>query len=260
VQRYLRASVSNFGNIFEILSIKHMNVMKRIALLLITGLLGSAMTLSAQDWGSGGDGWGSGDSTVSMGDSGWDEDYAAAEQTFPKRFDKHQRFIAPYDSLRELIYYSDVVEDPNCEECSQDSLYWRTMRYLENRFGKKELKTMLKEAKPGNKITVLITVPLITMPGNNIKVPEGKVEYKLIVRFQDNRYKYEFSNFVHTRELKGATGGESRTYAEYYREAKTNTRVNDLCLMGMDSEVKKTVADLRKSLREKWKPEDEDDW
>ncbi len=188
------------------------------------------------------------------------DDAANAEKAFPTRFDKHSRFIVPYDSLRELIFYSNVVEDPDCNECTADSLYWRFMRYLEGRFGKKELKELIKEAKPGNKIVVILTVPLVTEPGNNVKVPDGKHQYELVMRFQDNRYKYEFSKFVHIRPVNGAAGGESRTYAEYYRTAKTNTRNNDLCLMGMDAEVKRTVAGLTKALREKWKPEDEDDW
>lgn len=192
--------------------------------------------------------------------SGYDDGSGSSDVAGPMRFEKHERFQAPYDSLRELIFYSGVVEDPNCNECSADSLYIRALRYLKNRFGEKGLKEMTQEAKPGNKLTLLIKVPLVTKPQVNVVIKEGFVEYKMILRFQDNRYKYEFSNFVHIRDVQGATGGVSRTYAEYYRQAKTYTRANDLYLMGMDMEVKQTVAQCSKALKEKWKPDDEDDW
>jgi hypothetical protein len=193
-------------------------------------------------------------------DYGYDDGSGTPDVAGPMRFEKHERFQAPYDSLRELIYYSGVVEDPDCNECSADSLYIRALRYFKSRFGEKALKEMTQEAKPANKLTLLVKVPLVTKPQVNVVIKEGFVEYKLILRFQDNRYKYEFSNFVHVRDVQGATGGVSRTYAEYYRQAKTYTRANDLYLMGMDTEVKQTIAQCTKALKEKWKPDDEDDW
>jgi hypothetical protein len=227
--------------------------------LIVFSFILCAASLSAQD-----DGMGEydtyGDTTSIDSSLSYSEEGGDAGVNGPMRFEKHERFQAPYDSLRELIYYSNVVEDPNCNECTADSLYIRALRYFKGRFGEKTFKEITQEAKPGNKLTVLLKVPLVTKPQLNVVIKEGFVEYKLILRFQDNRFKYEFSNFVHIRDVQGAAGGQSRTYAEYYRMAKTYTRANDLYLIGMDMEVKQTVANLTKALREKWKPEDEDDW
>ncbi len=233
--------------------------MKHIKLIVFSCILGVA-SLQAQD--DGGGEFNTYGDTTSMDTSalGYGEEGEASGVNGPMRFEKHERFEAPYDSLRELIFYSNVVEDPNCNECSADSLYIRALRYLKGRFGEKVLKEITLEAKPGNKLAVLLKVPLVTKPQPNVVIKEGFIEYKLVLRFQDNRYKYEISNFVHIRDIQGAAGGQSRTYAEYYRQAKTFTRANDLYLIGMDMEVKKTLANLTKSLREKWKPEDEDDW
>jgi len=239
------------------LHLRHNNIsMKHIFLIVFSCILGTASVHAQDDGGGEFDAYGDTTSVDTSMSFGMDE--GTVEN--PMRFEKHERFQAPYDSLRELIYYSNVVEDPNCNECSADSLYIRSLRYLKGRFGEKALKEMTQEAKPGNKLTVLLKVPLVTKPQVNVVIKEGFIEYKLILRFQDNRFKYEFSNFVHIRDIQGAAGGQTRTYAEYYRQAKTYTRANDLYLMGMDMEVKQTVATMTKALKEKWKPEDEDDW
>lgn len=232
--------------------------MKHICLIVFSCILGAASLHAQGDGGGEFDAYGD---TTSMDSSfTYGEEGSGFGVNGPMRFEKHERFQAPYDSLRELIYYSNVVEDPNCNECTADSLYIRALRYFKARFGEKSLKEITQEAKPGNKLTVLLKVPLVTKPQVNVVIKEGFIEYKLILRFQDNRYKYEFSNFVHIRDIQGSNGGQSRTYAEYYRQAKTYTRANDLYLIGMDMEVKQTVANLTKALKEKWKPEDEDDW
>jgi hypothetical protein len=53
------------------------------------------------------------------------DDAANAEKAFPTRFDKHARFIAPYDSLRELIFYGNVVEDPDCNDALFGRAFWK---------------------------------------------------------------------------------------------------------------------------------------
>lgn len=233
--------------------------MRQILMISFTCILGMNSLCAQDDGGEYSDFYSDTAAVDSMG-YGYDDGSGNSDVAGPMRFEKHERFQAPYDSLRELIYYSGVVEDPDCNECSADSLYIRALRYFKSRFGEKALKEMTQEAKPANKLTLLVKVPLVTKPQVNVVIKEGFVEYKLILRFQDNRYKYEFSNFVHVRDVQGATGGVSRTYAEYYRQAKTYTRANDLYLMGMDTEVKQTVAQCTKALKEKWKPDDEDDW
>ncbi len=199
------------------------------------------------DGGSGGGGWGGFGSESGM--------MGRQKDTLPP----YERFIPPYDSLRELIFYEGVVEDLDCEFCSEDSLYRRAERYLESLYGKKEYKKFTVEAKPGQVIWLKIEIPMLVEKGAYSKTPDGNLEFGMVIRFKDARYKYQFGNFAHITEPKGLASSRLKTYHEYYMKAKRGFRSTDRYLLTADKEVKKLVEGLKRALKESYKP-DEDDW
>jgi len=232
----------------------------------LIALLSSA-NLQAQDWGSGGGDSGYGDSTdLGAGssdpwgggdDGGWGSGEEEEEWVQPKAV--YVRFVPPYDSLRELIYYEGVVEDWECETCTSDSLYYRAKNFLEERFGKKAVKEMLVEDVVMERITMVITIPMITKHGEHKTKEEGKLEYRMTLRFKDDRYRYQFSNFVHIEAEDGTSGKQTRTYHEYYMRLKKGFQLTDYYLLSADREVKDMVEGIKYALRGPYQP-DEDDW
>jgi hypothetical protein len=171
-----------------------------------------------------------------------------------------QHFQRHY-GLREIIYYSGVIEDENCETCGADSLYWRAMLYLKKRFGKEKMKdkSWVLENVVGNKIVMKITVPMMVQTNQFNKKQSGMMEFRMALRFQESRYKYQFGNFVHIEVERGAEARMIRTYHEYYMRVKKGYQTTDVFLLAADRDVKEFVEGLRKSLRGPYQP-DEEDW
>jgi hypothetical protein len=240
--------------------------------LLLLGMIGCQSLLRAQ-WGSfdgdgsgrvtndtqvidngGGGGWGGDDG----GGGGWGGGGGFGgkqKDTLPP----YTRFIPPYDSLREMIFYEGVIEDMECEYCSEDSLYLRAQRYLESIYGKKEYKKFIVEAKPGQVIWLKVEIPMLIERGAYSKAPSGLLEFSMVIRFKEARYKYQFGNFAHITEPKGLAESRLKTYHEYYMKTKRGFRSTDMYLITADKEVKKTIEGLKQALKEPYKP-DEDDW
>ncbi|MBS3914013.1 MAG: DUF4468 domain-containing protein [Bacteroidetes bacterium] len=189
--------------------------------------------------------------------SGWGMEEDKGPQ-MPKRV-AYKRFNPPYDSLREIIYYEGIIEDENCDFCGSDSLYWRAMKYLTKRYGKENLKKFVVEDKKSDRITLKVSIPMVVRYGNYNKSESGTLEYKLTLRFKDNRYKYQFGNFVHIESPDGLAKDATRTYHEYYMKVKKGYQNTDKYLLSADQEVKEIVEGLKKSLKEPYQP-DEDDW
>lgn len=205
---------------------------------------------------SGGGGWGADDG----GGGGWggfgDESGSGKRKdTLPA----YERFIPPYDSLRELIFYEGVIEDMDCEYCSEDSLYQRAERYLQSIYGKKEYKKFIVEAKPSQVIWLKVEIPMLVQKGAYSKGPSGNLEFQLVLRFKEARYKYQFGNFAHITDPTGLADSRLKTYHEYYMKTKRGYRSTDNYLITADKEVKKTIEGLKKALKEPYRP-DEDDW
>jgi hypothetical protein len=171
----------------------------------------------------------------------------------------YKRFIPPYDTMREIIFYENIIEDEECENCNADSLYWRAKKYLTTKIGKDAIKKMVIEDKVAERLVLRITVPMMTTNGSFTKKQEGELEYRLTLRFKDSRYKYQFGNFVHVEPMDGVSGKTNRTYHEHYMRLKKGFQQTDKYLLAAEAEVKLVVDGLKKSLREPYQP-DEDDW
>lgn len=197
--------------------------------------------------GGGGGGWGG------FGDDGGFG--GKQKDTLPP----YERFIPPYDSLREMIFYEGVIEDMECEYCSEDSLYMRAERYLQSVYGKKEYKKFIVEAKPGQVIWLKVEIPMLVERGSYSKSPSGLLEFSLVIRFKEARYKYQFGNFAHITEPAGLADSRLKTYHEYYMKTKRGFRATDRFMITADKEVKTTIEGLKKALKEPYQP-DEDDW
>lgn len=243
--------------------------MNKVKNIFIKTLALTAFAFATQANAQWGEGWGGAeegstdtaavDTTASSGggDFGWGASESSGPQA-PKRA-VYKRFIPPYDSLREIIYYEGVIEDENCEFCGADSLYWRARKYLVQRYGKENYKKFVVEDKKADRITLKVTVPMIIRYGQYNKSEVGMMEYKLTLRFKDFRYKYQFGNFVHIQTPGGVTKESTKTYHEYYMRVKKGYQTTDKYLLSADYEVKELVEGLKKSLREPYQP-DEDDW
>ncbi len=192
-------------------------------------------------------------------DGSWGDDGATVVQEYVFKKAAYSRFIPPYDSMREIIFYENIIEDEACENCGADSLYWRAKKYLSVRFGKEAFKKMIIEDKVADRITLLVSKPMICSYGKFNKRQEGILEYRLILRFKDARYKYQFANFVHIEVEDGMGARVARIYHEYYMRLKKGFEQTDKFLLAADTETKELVAGLKKTLREPYLP-DEDDW
>jgi hypothetical protein len=271
VRMYIRGRfLANFLNLpYQSMNQKRLKTLKSIC---VAGLFLVVIPGKAQwgDWGgggaetpadtaktdttasAGGDAWGGGDA------GGWG---GAEETKGPKMPERkpYVRFVPPYDSLREIIYYEGIIEDEDCEYCMADSLYWRARKHLLTKFGKENLKKFTVEDKKADRITLLVSVPMVIKYGNYKQETVGTLEYKLTLRFKDNRYKYQFGNFVHIQAADGTGKEATRTYHEYYMKLKKGFQATDPYLLAADREVKQLVAELTKTLKEPYQP-DEDDW
>lgn len=240
--------------------------LKKAVLSCLILLVCSLTPSKAQEWGSDWRSPGSGDSTSRdstappMGSGGWGEPEQSPDVQVKPRV-PYKRFVPPYDSLREIIYYSGVVDDENCETCGADSLYWRAMRYLTKRFGKDNMKdkAWVMENVVGNKIVMKVTVPMMVQTNSFNKRQSGMIEYRLALRFQESRYKYQFGNFVHVEVERGAEARMIRTYHEYYMRVKKGYQNTDIYLLAADRDVKEFVEGLKRALRGPYQP-DEEDW
>ena len=180
---------------------------------------GTSDTTSYDDGDDGDGGWGD-DGGGGWGDEsggGWGDESGGGngiQDPEPYKFKvaKYERFAPPYDTNRELIFYTGVVEDYDCMECGTDSLYFRAKAYLLSYFGKKELKSFITEDKKLEKIVLLVRKPMLISYNKHSKVEMGILEYKLTLQFRDARYKYQFGNFVHEETMPGNKNRTSRTY------------------------------------------------
>lgn len=192
------------------------------------------------------------------GDGGWGMEGTPTENQVIKKA-PYVRFLPPFDSMREIIFYENIIEDESCENCGSDSLYYRAKKMLVQRLGIDGYKKMVAEDKIADRIVLVVTTPMICRYGKYNKKQEGMLEYRLTLRFKDSRYKYQFGNFVHVEVEDGLKAKVARTYHEHYMKLKKGFQFTDQFLLAADFEVKEVVAGLKKSLLEPYLP-DEDDW
>lgn len=265
---YIRTHfLANFLNLPLLRMKKVSNSILNIAAIAVLMCTASVAHAQWGDWGGGG----GTDTTKATSDTaaaapvegGWGDDggWGGEKEEGPQMPERKQyvRFHPPYDSLREIIYYEGIIEDENCEFCTSDSLYYRARKYMLSKFGKDKLKSFIVEDKKADRITLKVTIPMISKYGQYKTENVGMLEYKVTLRFKDGRYKYQFGNFVHIQSPNGLAKESTRTYHEYYMKVKKGYQVSDKYLLAADREVKEFVEGLKKSLREPYQP-DEDDW
>ena len=192
------------------------------------------------------------------GGGGWGDAGASVTPEAPKKI-PYVRFYPPYDSLREIIFYEGMVENEDCDLCTGDSLYKRAKRFLTKRYGKSQLKKMILDEKAADHITLKVMIPMVVVNGRYNKQANGMMEYKVVLRFKDSRYKYQFGNFVHIKSGEGLSETSTKTYHEYYLRVKKGFEATDKFLIAADTEVKSFVAGLTYALKQPYQP-DEDDW
>ncbi len=241
--------LANFLKLAQIeMTVQHFK--KWISMAFLLGMtMFASHNLQAQDWGAA---WGT--DTTSKDSSG-NSSVASDEKVV------YTRFVPPYDTLREIIFYEGIIEDENCDNCMADSLYWRTKKYLGQRYGKEKFKdkNWVMENEVAKKIILRVTIPMVVQLNQYNKAVSGTMEFKLAVRFQDGRYKYQCGNFIHIQTQPGTEPKVIRTSHEYYMRLKRGFQRTDTYLLAADREVKSLVEGLRKSLRAPYQP-DEDDW
>jgi len=167
------------------------------------------------------------------------------------------RFVAPFDSITELVTYTEIINE---EEAGTDSLYWRAKRWINHEFGKKNQKKLIKkDDKKDFKIVMEGEFPLYIEANKFAKTQNGKVVFDMEIKFKEGRYRYKINNLVHVVPPPPGEEKETRTYFEFYRKSTINPRGNDIILMNADKKINSMLKDLRKYCKEPIFVDD-DDW
>lgn len=211
-------------------------------------------------------GSGSFDSYGSFGSGGGDNgNYIVKPKVVVKR---KERFIPPYDSTREMVSYTGIVEVKDNEnfEVEVDTIYHRAKSWMLMEFGEKELKKMTTLDNMNNnasemeyKIRLKGTFPCM-IAYNEFRTEEnGDVEFQMEIRIREGRYRYSVNSLVYVAEpIAGAKEGE-RTYFEYLMKAKDNYANNDNILLAADKQINSWIDNLRQQCQRN-PIEEEDDW
>jgi len=182
--------------------------------------------------------------------------YSEAGPTQPVK-KPYVRYVVPFDTLTELVTYTEVVNE---EEAGTDSLYWRSKRWIVNEFGKKNKKQIIKkDDKKEFKIEMEGEFPLFIEANKFSKSQNGKVVFDMEIRFKEGRYKYKINNIVHVVPPPPGEDKEIKTYFEFYRKSTINAKGNDAVLIAADKKFNKMIRDLKKYCKEPVFVDD-DDW
>ena len=218
----------------------------------------------------------------SSSDSGYSDDYSTdfdygssssggydeikQEPVFVRK--PYVRFVPPYDSIREMVTYSGIIEVLDAEdyEVEVDTIYARAKNWMESEFGKKQLKKMTKidglNAKASEteyKIVLRGTFPCMVEPNESTKKQDGDIQFKMEVRFREGRYRYRINNLVHVSPLLANERTPEHTYFEYYMKSEDDVRGGDVILLAADKKITEMIEGLRKTCQTAPLEED-DDW
>ena len=225
-------------------------------------------TTDGDDWGDD-DGWGD-DGGFDYG-SGGDEYVRSARPKIESK--PYERFTGmPYDSVAQLVTYTEVVEVilpenflGDYDYTVSDSLFARAMSWMQTQFGKREAKQMIDASgadasgKEGQTIKAYVVMPLMVQLNKYQTTEAGTIEFDMELRFKDERYRYKFENFVHVQKSSNGNKKPDETYMEYYMTAKKNVRQNDKILMACNDQMTKLIDGLRATC-EATPFIDDDDW
>ncbi len=196
----------------------------------------------------------------STGEEVYSEEYYEGEEdpTKPKKKERkpYVRITMPYDTITELITYTDVVIQ---DESYIDSLYLRSKKYLMEKFKLSE-KDFKESAKDMDKLIFTVSVPYYMQKNKYVKEEVGTLQFRLTLRFKDGKYKYVIDNLRHNMPANAAGARKAEyVYLEYYMRHDKNIIHNDLLLRAADAEINKIVKEIKKALREPVLV-DEDEW
>ncbi|MCB9262379.1 MAG: hypothetical protein H6607_08400 [Flavobacteriales bacterium] len=182
---------------------------------------------------------------------------------------EYTRFIPPYDSVRQLIIYKEVVEvkDQFGDEHDIDTINFRTHKWMEEEFGK-QLKTVVKMdgindnpdlSDEEHKIVIHSSFPCVIKPNEHAEVVSGVIEYDMEIRIRYGKYRCTFLNLVHVADVKPGEKEGERTYFEYLMKAKQNVKQSDRYMIAADRTIHEMMEELKKVCQQNPIPE-EDEW
>lgn len=179
--------------------------------------------------------------------------YSEATQPVKKPY---VRFIVPFDTITELVTYTEIVNE---EEAGTDSLYWRAKRWIKQEFKGTKKQVIKKDDKKEFKIVMEGEFPLFIEANKFSKSQNGKVMFDMELRFKEGRYKYKINNLVHVVQPPPGEDKEIKTYFEFYRKSTVNPKGNDAVLIAADKKIQKMIKDLKRYCKEPIFVDD-DDW
>lgn len=185
--------------------------------------------------------------------TGGEEDYSETnpddynEDGSSKKPDKkpYVRIVLPYDTLTELVTYTNIVEQP---DSYLDSLYLRSQRYIMQKF-KLDEKAFKESSKDMEKIIMTLNMPFHMKINKFVVQQSGTLEFQLALRFKDGKYKYKIDHVKHNLPGKGTKPGDY-VYIEYYMNSARNIVGNDKILRAADAEINKVINEILKALQE----------
>lgn len=167
----------------------------------------------------------------------------------------YERIELNFDSITNLITYSEVVEQP---ESTSDSLYLRAKKWATKKFnGNVGSKVLFEVDKKNQKVVINGFLPAYSY-AKYTKRQVGNFYFKLTFWLKEERYKYTITNFVHEAE-KPNDGTAARSYFEYYYTTLTNIRGCDQILRAADKDINTMIEEFKKAMKDR--PfVDEDEW
>lgn len=166
----------------------------------------------------------------------------------------YERIVLNIDSVTNLITYLGVVEQ---EETGSDSLYTRTKRWAQLRFGEKQ-KALFEIDKKNQKVVINGILTAYNYNSKYTKRPIGTYQFKMTVWIKEGRYKYQITNLVH-EGLKPNNGNPIRNYFEFYYTSPKAVKTYDKILRDADMDIKRLMADFTKAMKDPVIV-DEEDW
>lgn len=96
------------------------------------------------------------------------------------------------------LTYSQVIE---VDSTSKEQLYERALKWITTAAGASKGEVITRDKENGE-ISAKLSMPFKSQYNYNEKETRGFVWYTLTIYVKDNKYKYEFTNFIH----EGSTG------------------------------------------------------
>ena len=137
---------------------------------------------------------------------------------------------------------------------------WETAdRYFDETYGKKDYKRFTLNKKANGIIELHVKKPFLVKLSDNATNIPGDIEFDLVVRIKEARYKVQAGSFILVAAPKGLGKDYVNTYMEHFITTKKSVHMADLYLKSLDVDVQDLINGLIKSMKEPYQP-DEDDW